>query len=136
MTLNNEKNVAILVTKGGLLDAYPPLNLALAAAAMEAKVTIFFTFDGIKLLLAQSQDDLEAPANAPEMKQMLADKQMPTVPELLQMARESGVNLIACQATLDLLEIPADQLGPSCDVVGAAAFLALTMEPGTTSFTF
>ena len=95
--MNAQKQVAILITQGGLLDAYPPLNLALAAAAMDAQVTLFFTFDGIKLLLAKSQDDLEAPANAPEMKQMLADKQMPSVPELLAMARESGVRLIACR---------------------------------------
>lgn len=134
--MSDQKQVAILVTKGGLLDAYPPLNLALAAAAMDAKVTLFFTFDGIKLLLAKSQDELEVPANMPDAKQMLAQKQMPTVPELLAMARESGVELIACQATLDLLDIPADQLGPGCDVVGAATFLSLTMQPGTTSFTF
>lgn len=134
--MNAQKQVAILITQGGLLDAYPPLNLALAAAAMDAQVTLFFTFDGIKLLLAKSQDDLEAPANAPEMKQMLADKQMPSVPELLAMARESGVRLIACQATLDLLGIPADQLGEGVEVVGAATFLALTMQPETTSFTF
>ena len=46
----NAKSMSIIVTKGTLDWAYPPFILATTAAAMDVKVTMFFTFYGLQLL--------------------------------------------------------------------------------------
>ena len=45
------KSMSIIVTKGTLDWAYPPMILSTTAAAMGLNVTLFFTFYGLTLLL-------------------------------------------------------------------------------------
>ncbi len=45
------KSLSIIVTKGTLDWAYPPMILSTTAAAMGLNVTLFFTFYGLTLLL-------------------------------------------------------------------------------------
>ncbi len=46
----NNKSMSIIVTKGTLDWAYPPFILATTAAAMDVRVSMFFTFYGLPLL--------------------------------------------------------------------------------------
>ncbi len=46
----NAKSMTIIVTKGTLDWAYPPMILATTAAAMDVNVSMFFTFYGLQLL--------------------------------------------------------------------------------------
>ena len=46
----NAKSMTLIVTKGTLDWAYPPFILATTAAAMDVKVSMFFTFYGLQLL--------------------------------------------------------------------------------------
>ena len=48
---NKEPELSIMVTKGTLDWAYPTFIIASTAAALGWKVTLFFTFYGLKLLL-------------------------------------------------------------------------------------
>ncbi len=42
--------VAIIAANGGMFDAYKVFNIATAAAASDAEVGIFFTFEGLSLI--------------------------------------------------------------------------------------
>ena len=45
-----DKSMAIIATQGTLDWAYPPLILATTAAAMDYRVSIFYTFYGLQVL--------------------------------------------------------------------------------------
>jgi peroxiredoxin family protein len=60
------KSLALLASKGTLDWAYPPFILASAAAAMGWKVSVFFTFYGLPLLLEEI-DPAVTPLGNPAM---------------------------------------------------------------------
>lgn len=117
------QRVAIMAANGDLATAYKVLNLANTAAAMGTEVMVFFTFAGIQLLHREANGQLPAPPGLAGMAEALAARGIPTVPELLAMAREQGVRLMACQMTLDLLGMPAEALVDGSEFAGAATFL-------------
>ena len=49
--MSRDNKMTIIASKGSLDWAFPPFIIASTAAAMDKKVTIFFTFYGLKLLL-------------------------------------------------------------------------------------
>lgn len=127
------KKVAVIATKGNLEDAYPPLNIAVAAAASGADVAIFFTFEGLKLIHKQA-DEIVQPSPGKEMiRDALAKHGIPKVSDLIEMAKESGVRLIACQMTCDVLGMPAEDLVDGIELAGAAAFLDFAMDANITA---
>jgi len=50
MAATGQKSLAMIASKGTLDWAYPPFLLASTAAAMDMKVSVFFTFYGLTLL--------------------------------------------------------------------------------------
>jgi peroxiredoxin family protein len=144
----NSKSMSIIVTKGSLDWAYPPFILATTAAAMDVKVTMFFTFYGLILLkknLNLQVSPLGNPAMAMPMmgthmsmpnlvgmlpgvdaactammKNMIKKKGVASIEDLRTAAIESDVKMIACQMTMDLFEYKKEDMidGP---VLGGAA---------------
>jgi peroxiredoxin family protein len=56
-------------------------------------------------------------------KKMMKDKGVNSLPELRQMAIDLGVKLLACQMSMDVMEITRDDLiDEVSDVVGAATY--------------
>ena len=53
--------VAIIAANGGMFDAYKVLNIATAAAATEAEVAVFFTFEGLNLIHKEGNKQLALP---------------------------------------------------------------------------
>ena len=147
-TPSNAKSMSIIVTKGSLDWAYPPFILATTAAAMDVKVTMFFTFYGL-VLLKKNLDLKVTPLGNPAMempmmgmhmgmpnvvgmlpgvdaacttmmKNMIKQKGVASIQDLREAALESDVNMIACQMTMDLFEYKKEDMidGP---VLGGAA---------------
>ena len=147
-TAANTKSMSIIVTKGSLDWAYPPFILATTAAAMDVKVTMFFTFYGL-VLLKKNLDLKMTPIGNPAMempmmgmhmampnvvgmlpgvdaactammKNMIKKKGIASIDTLRDAALESDVNMIACQMTMDLFEYKKEDLidGP---IIGGAA---------------
>jgi peroxiredoxin family protein len=54
--------VAIIAANGGMFDAYKVFNIATAAAATDAEVGIFFTFEGLNLIHKEAHKNLPMPA--------------------------------------------------------------------------
>jgi len=121
---DSPKKMVIIATKGTLDMAYPPLILASTAAAFGYDVTVFHTFWGLEILHEKNSKDLKlssvgnpnmpvpnAIAALPGMDRMttrmmrnkIADNEVASVEELIDISLESGVDLQACQMTIDLL---------------------------------
>ena len=148
----NAKTMTIIVTKGTLDWAYPPFILASTAAAMDVKVTMFFTFYGLQLL-KKNLDHLQIstlgnPAmempmlgmhmTMPNMmsalpgtdamcttmmKNLIKKKGVASIPELREAAIEGEVQMIGCQMTIDLFEMDKSDLIDGIGIGGAATYM-------------
>ena len=69
------------------------------------------------------------------MKQTMANKGVATIEELRELSLEAGVEMIACQMTVDLFGYDMDEFVPEvADWVGAASFLPTAQEADVTLF--
>jgi peroxiredoxin family protein len=149
--LENAKSMSIIVTKGSLDWAYPPFILATTAAAMDVKVTMFFTFYGLPLLKKNlnmkftplGNPAMEMPMMGGHMampnlmsvlpgvgamaggmmKNLMKKKGVASIEDLREAAVESDVRLIACQMTLDLFEYSTDDMIDGIELGGAATYI-------------
>jgi len=148
---SNSKRMSLIVTKGTLDWAYPPFILATTAAAMDVKVTMFFTFYGLQLLKKDldlqisplGKPDMAMPmmgmhmkmpnmlamlpgvnaASTMMMKNLIAKKGVASIPELREAAIEADVEMIGCQMTLDLFEMKKEDMIPGVKLAGAATYM-------------
>jgi peroxiredoxin family protein len=68
------------------------------------------------------------------MKGMFKKQSVPTINELLDMARDSGVKLVACQMTLDVLGMKQKDLIDGIEFGGLATFIEYGMGATVTLF--
>ncbi|GIP60973.1 DsrE/DsrF/DrsH-like family protein [Paenibacillus woosongensis] len=115
--------VAIIASNGGLFDAYKVFNIATASAATEAEVAIFFTFEGLNLIHKQGNQQLPLPAGKEHFAEGFQNANVPSIPELVGMAQELGVKLIACQMTMDIMNLQKEDFVDGIEVGGAVTFL-------------
>ena len=140
--------MTIIASKGSLDMAYPPLILATTAAAMDFDVTIFFTFFGLDIVKKGYADKLKiAPIGNPAMpmpvpiptlvgslpgmeaiatammKSMFKKHGVATISQLLDLAKESGVKLIACQMTMDVMGVKQSDIIDGVEFGGAAMWM-------------
>ena len=126
---NGQKKLSLIATKGTLDMAYPPLILASTAAAFGWEVTVFHTFWGLEILHEEHSKNLQLSsvgnpnmpvpnvvATLPGMDAMttrmmnsrIAENDTATIEELVDTCIEMGVELQACQMTIDLLDYDED----------------------------
>lgn len=133
--MSREKNKLVMVASKGTADTlYPALILATTAAAQNMPVDIYFTFGGMKLVTQGQADSIKPSVDlgiSPEqLKGLLAKGGMPSLTDMLKMAKEAGVHIHACSPTMGLYGMTQDQLSDVCDdVIGAAGFLKLAADP-------
>jgi peroxiredoxin family protein len=153
------KNLSMVASKGTLDWAYPPLILATAGAAANMDAAIFFTFYGLniihkdfekKLLVAPTGNPaMPMPVPMPDvitgmpgmkafatgmMKSMFSKKGVATIKELLDVAVELEVRLIACQMTMDVFGYEESDFLDGVEFGGAAAFLSDARKSHVTLF--
>ncbi|HET6871568.1 MAG TPA: DsrE/DsrF/DrsH-like family protein [Sporolactobacillaceae bacterium] len=124
--------VAIIAANGGLFDAYKVFNVATAAAASEAEVGIFFTFEGLNLIHKQAHQQLPMPAGREHFQEGFQNANVPSIPELLEMAKELGVKIIACQMTMDVMSLSKEDFVEGIEVGGAATFIEYAKDANIT----
>jgi peroxiredoxin family protein len=144
-TGDDGRSMVIIATKGTLDMAYPPLILASTAAAFGWDVTVFHTFWGLEILHEDHSTELQLSSvgnpNMPVpnvvaslpgmdrvttkfMQKRIADNETATIDELLDTCFEMGVELQACQMTIDLLDYDEADFYDEVTVgVGAATAL-------------
>ncbi|MBI5097162.1 MAG: DsrE/DsrF/DrsH-like family protein [Nitrospirae bacterium] len=152
-----KRRMAIIASKGTLDMAYPPLILATTAAAMDIECSIFFTFYGLDIINKNKNKNLQVPSLANPampvpmpniigalpgmtamatmmMKSWMAKVNVPSITELLNIAAETGVKMIGCQMTMDVMGTKKEELIDGVEVAGAAAYLEYAAEADITLF--
>ena len=153
------KHARIIASKGTLDWAYPPLILSTAAAAAGMDAAVFFTFYGLNVIHKEYEKLLRVspvgnpgmpmPVPMPDivtalpgmtgmatgmMKAKFRKKNVASIRELLDVARESDVRLIACQMTMDVFGYEQDDFIEGVEFAGAAAFLSEARKSHLTLF--
>ena len=145
----------IILSKGSLDMVYPAFMIGTTAAAMGNEVHIFFTFWGLNVLNKKKIASLKvSPVGNPGMpmpniigmipgmtamatrmmKGKIRDTKTPSIPEMVQTAKDLGVKLHACSTSMEFLGIKKEDLIPEVDdIIGASTFLQLS-EGGQTLF--
>ena len=163
---NKKRRLALVVSKGSLDMAYPPLILATTAASLDWEVGVFFTFYGLDILHKKRVSKLKvAPLGNPAMpplwqnestelhapnllgivpgatalvtrlmKQRMKKAKMPTVIELLELAKQSDVKLYACTTTMGVMGVREKDLIEGTSCLGAAAFLDFAADADVALF--
>ena len=122
---DNQQKMTIIATQGTFDMAYPPLILASTAAAFGWDVVVFHTFWGLDILHEEKSKNLKLSAvgnpNMPVpnalaalpgmdamttkmMQKKIDNNGTATIEELIDLSLESGVDLQACQMTIELME--------------------------------
>ena len=156
-TSKEKRNKLVIICSKGSLDmAYPPLMLATTGAAMGMDVHLYFTFWGVNMITKKSYESLKiSPVGnsalpmpnilgmIPGMTNMLTSMmkkkmgkiKMPSIPEMVKTAKQSGVRFHACSPTLDMMGLKREDLIPEVDdIIGAATYLDLASEDAITLF--
>lgn len=126
------KKVAIIASTGGLETAYKVLNIATAAAALDAEAAIFFTFEGLSIIHKDSENMLKLAPGNEGLAEGFKRANVPSVKELLNMAQETGVRLIGCQMTLDVMGLEKEHFIDGIELGGAATFLDFAFDAQVT----
>lgn len=152
------KRLALIVSKGTLDEAYPPLVMATTAASMGWDVAIFFTFYGLDVVHKDRMPKLSVspignPAMPPPMKKVpvhiptligalpgmksaatkmmrswVSKANLASIPELLEIADELGIRMYACNTTLNVMGVEKKDLIEGVEFAGAPAFLDFAGE--------
>lgn len=134
------KKMAFVVHSGSLDKLYPVFILASTGGAMDAEVSLFFTFWGMDAIKKGGLEKAKLPGimsvGTGMMKGKIKDVGVPTLKEMLDMCRETeNVKIYACSTTMEIMGISEDDLIPEVDeIVGAATFLDIAMDADVQMF--
>jgi peroxiredoxin family protein len=148
MPTSENRKIALIVSKGGLDDAYPALILANAARQSGIEAFIFFTFYGLDVITKDKVDHLHVNlvgnatspmptmlAGLPGMENIAAkmmhkrmeELDLPGVREMLEMLADSGAQLYACELAMNMFDRkPEDLVDQVVDVITAGDFYDLS----------
>ncbi len=154
-----EDKVAIVVFSGDLDKVLASFVIATGAAALGQEVSMFFTFWGLSVLKKQSKLDgknlfekmmaMMSPANSKELpvsqmnyfgvgakmlRKMMADKNVASLEEMMELSQEMGVKMLACEMSRDVMGISDEELIPDLEAAGVASFLSESLRSRTNLF--
>lgn len=145
-----KKRTTIVLFSGDYDKAMAAYIIANGAAAYDHEVTIFHTFWGLNALrkeemvpvkkgFLEKMFDKMMPRGADKMglskmnfagmgpkmiKNVMKKYNALTLPQLIEMAQEQDVKLVACTMTMDLLGLQEKELLDNIEYAGVAAYLA------------
>jgi peroxiredoxin family protein len=154
--MSEEGEKATIVVFSGELDrALAAFNIATTAAAMGIEVTMFFTFWGLNVVtrerssagdkntlqkmmgmmnkggarrLKLSRLNMMGGGKA-AMKKLMKDYHMPSLEEMIPMAKELGVRFLSCTTSMALMGLDENDFIPEVDeFVGAATYVELASQ--------
>ena len=151
-----QRTMMLIVSKGTLDMAYPPLILATTAASMDVKVKLFFTFYGLDIINRKKQPRVAPLANpampmpvpnlvgaipgmtqvgTKVMKSMFKAHGVASVEDLLEMCMDLGVKMMPCGMTIEVFGYDHDDFMEGIDpVCGAAHFIEYAADADVALF--
>jgi peroxiredoxin family protein len=143
--------LSMVVFSGDLDKVLAAMIIANGAAAMDLPVSIFFTFWGLNVLRKEGPVQVIGKKTMTEgmfgrmmprgpahlqlskmkmgglgtrmIKKEMAKKHVSTLAQLIQSAREQGVEFIACTMSMDLMGIHKEELLPGIKFGGVGSFI-------------
>ncbi|MFA6075123.1 MAG: DsrE/DsrF/DrsH-like family protein [Negativicutes bacterium] len=147
--INNRNGKTMVVFSNDLDKAIASFIIANGAAATGKPVTMFFTFWGLSILRRKpapaTKKDLlgrmfgwmlpVGPAGLKlsqmnmlgmgtlMMKYVMKQKNVDTLPALIEQAKQQGVKIIACQMSLDVMGLKPEELIDGIEIGGVASYI-------------
>ena len=75
---------------------------------------------------------MQMPAGKEHYAEGFKAANVPSIPELVGMAQEMGVKIIACQMTMDVMNLKKEDFIEAIDVGGAVTFLDFAKDANAT----
>ncbi|MCL6574260.1 MAG: DsrE/DsrF/DrsH-like family protein [Bacillus sp. (in: Bacteria)] len=148
--MTETKRTTIVLFSGEYDKAMAAYIIANGAAAYDHEVTIFHTFWGLNALRKDESVPVKKgfleqmfakmmPRGADKMgisnmnfagigpkliKNVIKKHNALTLPQLIDLAQEQGIKLVACTMTMDLLGLQQEELLDEIEYAGVAAYLA------------
>ena len=151
----DKEKMTIIVFSGEMDKALAAFNLAIGGATSGMEVTMFFTFWGLNVIKRneggiKSKGIMRKMLNLMDrggakrlplsrfhmlgmgkwmMKKLMKDINFPQVEELIALAKEFGVEFVACTTSMGIMGISKDAFIPEVDrFAGVATYLARAKE--------
>jgi len=154
-----EDRVTLVVFSGDLDRVLAAFLIATGAAAMGQQVSMFFTFWGLSVLKKDNQLSgktffqkmmaLMSPDSSKSLpvskmnylgvggkilRSMMKQKNVSSLEEMISLAQELGVRMIACEMSRDLMGIADSELIDGLESAGVGSFLADSLNSRTSMF--
>lgn len=154
-----EDRATLVVFSGEMDNLMAAFNIAVGAASMGMQVSMFFTFWGLSALRVKTTyagktvgEKMAAlmlpggPASVPTsrmnmagagplfFKYLMRQRNVESLPNLVDLARELGVRMVACEMSLGVMGITREELVPGIDYGGVATYLADAAKSKVTLF--
>jgi peroxiredoxin family protein len=154
-----DDKVAIIVFSGDLDKVLAAFIIATGAAALGQEVSMFFTFWGLSVLkkrnsladknIFEKMMAVMSPGNSEELpmsqmnyfgvgakmlRKMMKDKNVSSLEEMMELAREMDVKLLACEMSRDLMGVSDEELMDGLEPAGVASFLGESLKSRTNLF--
>jgi peroxiredoxin family protein len=155
-----DDRATIVVFSGDLDKAIAAMVIATGAAAAGLETSLFFTFWGLSILkkkggarpkhgIKEKMFSMMTPASSESLgvskmnyfgmgssmlRSMMKDKDIASLEELLAMARELEVKMIACTMSMDAMGIEKEELVSGLEYGGVAAYMADAARSRVTLF--
>lgn len=142
------EKVSIIISRGSLEGVYPGLIMANGARMEGIEATLFFTFFGLEAVIDKKMDRLKvATVGNPamhiptligslpgmsafatrKMKQEMEELDIPPVREFVEMIHDSGADLYACKASVDMFQLDKSDFCPQVeDIISVGRFYELS----------
>ncbi len=154
-----DDKVAIVVFSGDLDKVLAAFVIATGAAALGQEVSMFFTFWGLSVLKKKSSladknvfekaMAVMSPGNSEQLpvsqmnyfgvgakmlRKMMKDKNVSSLEEMIAMAKEMDVKLLACEMSRDVMGVSDEELMDGLEPAGVASFLGESLRSRTNLF--
>ncbi len=149
---NTPEKVSLIIMSGDMDKVIGAFIIAIGAVAFDMEVTMFFTFWGLKAIqkgnltgksffgrmlgmMNRGGIDRIGPSkfNFGGMgrwmfKKMMGNHNVTTLPRMLEQSQELGVKLIACEMSMNVMEIGKSDLIDGVGIGGVGSYLAEASE--------
>src|SRR5512135_924250 len=143
-----KERACFICSRDTMDGAYPALILGINAARLGMEAKVFYTFMGVNLVMKGGTEKAKfippgvmgavpgMSSLATAMMKKKAEKaQIPSLPDLMEMAQIEGVELIACKMTIDMMEFKQADLIEDVVIWTAEEFLKYAKDANLCLFT-
>ena len=158
--IDPKDNKTMVVFSGDLDKAIASFIIANGAASMGKKVTMFFTFWGLNILRKPEKQPVKKgfmdsmfgfmmPRGSKKLKlsnmnmmgmgakmirKVMKDKNITSLEDLIQSAIDSGIEIVACQMSMDVMGLQKEELMDGVKIGGVGYYLGQAEDSNVNLF--